>query len=73
VLEVLETAFAQNAYIFTFLYQDLQTSSAFGNEVPFVSSLSYFFIFAELVSLKYQNKEHIFRPVAEIETNYVTK
>jgi len=51
VFEVLETAFAQNTYIFTFLYQAVQTLSVFANEVPFGSSLSYFSIFAELLAL----------------------
>jgi hypothetical protein len=58
VFEVLEKASVQNTHIFTFLYQALQTSSAFANEVPFGSSLSYFSIFAELLALKYKNKEH---------------
>jgi hypothetical protein len=73
VFEVFETAFAQNKYIFAFLYQALQTSSAFANEVPFGSSLSYFSIFAELLALKYKNKEHIFRLFVEIKPNYITK
>jgi len=73
VFEVLEKAFVQNTYIFASLYQTLQTSSAFANEVPFRSSLSYFSIFSELLALKYNNKEHIFRLVVEIKPNYMTK
>ena len=73
MFEVLETAFTQNTYIFAFLYQAVQTSSAFANEVPFGSSLSYFSIFAELLELKYKNKEHIFSLVVQIKPNYVTK
>ena len=73
MFEVLEKASVQITYIFTFLYQALQTSSAFANEVPFGSSLSYFFILAELLALKYKNKEHIFRLVVEIKPNYMTK
>jgi hypothetical protein len=51
------------------LYQAVQTSSAFANEVPFGSILSYFSIFTELLALKYKTKEHIFRLVVEIEPN----
>jgi len=73
VFDVLETLFAQNTYIFTFLYQAVQTSSVFANEVPFANSLSYFSIFAELLALKYKNKEHVFRLVIDIKPNYITK
>jgi hypothetical protein len=73
VFEVLEKAFVQKIYIFASLYQVLQTSSAFVNEVPFGSSLSYFSIFAELLALKYKNKEQMFRLVLEIKPNYMTK
>jgi hypothetical protein len=72
VFEVLETTFAQNTYIFTFLYQAVQTS-VFANEVPFGSSVSCFSIFAELLAIKYKNKEHVFRLVVEIKPNYITK
>jgi len=72
VFEILETAFAQNTYIFVFLYQTFQTSSAFANEFPFGSSLSYFTIFAELLTLKYKNKYNIFRLVVEIKLNFIT-
>jgi len=73
MFQVLEKAFVQNTYIFASLYQALQTSSAFVNEVPFGSSLSYFSIFAELLALKYKNKEQIFRLVLEIKRNYMAK
>jgi len=73
VFEVLETSFAQNTYIFAILYQAFHTSSAFANDVTFGRNLSDFSIFAELLALKYKNKEHIFRLVVEIKTNYITK
>ena len=73
LFEVLETAFPQNTYIFPFLCQAAQTLSVFANEVPFGSSLLYFSIFAELLALKYKNKEYVFRLVIEIKPNYITK
>jgi len=36
-------------------------------------AVSYFSIYAELLALKYKNKEHIFRLVVEIKPNYMTK
>jgi len=72
VSEVSETAFAQNTYIFTFLYQNLQTSSALAHEVPFGNRLSYSSIFPELLSLNYKNKKHIFRSVIDVTPNYIT-
>ena len=73
MFEVLEKAFIQNTYIFASLCQALQTLSTFANEVTFGSTLSYFSILAELLALKYKNKEHIFRLVIEIKPNYPTK
>jgi len=72
VFEVLETAFAQNTHILTFLYQNLQTSSALAHEVPFRNSLSYSSIFPELLSLNYKNKKHVFRSAIDIRPNYIT-
>jgi len=73
VFEVLGKAFIQNTYIFASSYEALQSSSAFANEVPFGSNLSYFSIFAEHLALKYKNKERIFRLVVEMKPNYMTK